>query len=154
MPYTTAFLYELLRYTSVAALGVGHRAVDDVQIAGYTIPKGTQIITNLWALHHDPEFWEDPEEFRPERFLDEHGDLVSADHPNRKNLMPFGAGPRVCLGESLALTRLFVWTAALIQRFRIVPSQGSSLDLVEAHSYVFVGTLSSKSYRVIFHSRG
>ncbi len=153
MPYTRAFLYELLRYTSIVALGVVHRAVETVQIVGYTIPEGTRIQTNLWALHHDPEFWKDPEEFRPERFLDEHGDLLLADHPNRKHLMPFGAGTRVCLGESLALTRLFIWTAALIQRFRILPAEGNTPDLAEANSYVFAGILASKSYRVIFHCR-
>ncbi len=88
MPYTRAFIYEVLRYTSIVPLSVSHRAIRDVQIGGYTIPKGTRIQPNLWALHHDLEFWTDPEEFRPERFLDANGEVVAADHPNRKHLMP------------------------------------------------------------------
>ncbi len=151
MPYTRAFIYEVLRYTSVVPLSMSHRAVQDVQIGGYTIPKDTRIQLNLWALHHDPEFWKDPEEFRPERFLDENGEVVAADHPNRKHLMPFGAGPRVCLGESLALTRLFVWTASMIQKFRIAPAEGNNVEIMAANSYWFNGTLSSHPYRVIFH---
>ncbi len=153
MPYTRAFIYEVLRYTSVVPLSVSHRAVQDVQIGGYTIPKDTRIQLNLWALHHDPEFWKDPEEFRPERFLDASGEVVPADHPNRKHLMPFGAGPRVCLGESLALTRLFIWTASMVQKFRIEPAKGNTVELIDANNYVFTATLSSKTYQVVFHCR-
>ena len=153
MPYTRAFIYEVLRYTSVAPLAVSHRAVQDVQIGGYTIPKDTRIQLNLWALHHDPEFWKDPEEFRPERFLDASGEVVPANHPNRKHLMPFGAGPRVCLGESLALTRLFIWTASMIQKFGIEPAHGNNVGLIDANNYVFTGNLSSQTYQVEFHCR-
>ncbi len=153
MPYTRALIYEVLRYTSVVPVTVSHRAVEKVRIGGYTIPKGTRVLPNLWALHHDPEFWKDPEEFRPERFLDEDGNVVPADHANRKHLMPFGAGPRVCLGESMALVRLFIWTAAMIQKFRVVPAEGNKPELIDTTSYLFNGTLSSQAYQVIFYSR-
>ncbi len=153
MPYTRAFIYEVLRYTSPVPLSVLHRATQDVDISGYNIPKGTQIQPNLWALHHDPDFWRDPENFRPERFLDDLGELIPADHERRKHLMPFGAGTRLCLGEPFALARLFIWTARLIQRFRIVPASGNDASLISAHSYQFRALSYSVPYDVIFTPR-
>ncbi len=151
MPYTRAFIYEALRYTTVVPMGVSHRALENVELGGFVIPKGTRIQLNLWALHHDPEFWTNPEEFRPERFLDESGRIVPADHPNRKHLMPFGAGTRVCLGEAFALARLFIWITAMIQRFSITPAEGT--ELTEAGNYKFHGVLGSEPYEVVFVNR-
>ncbi len=153
MPYTRAFIYEVLRYTSVVPLIVSHRTVQDVDIAGYTLPRDTQIKPNVWSLHHDPQFWGDPETFRPDRFLDNAGDIITADHPNRKHLMPFGAGARVCVGESLAMSRLFVWSATLIQRFRISPANGNQATLVAANNYRFRPVMMSEPYKVIFTRR-
>ncbi len=153
MPFTRACIYEALRYTSIVPLGVSHRATEDVEICGYLIPRGSHIKPNLWALHHDPEFWIDPEIFRPERFLSDAGELVSADHPHRKHLLPFGAGTRVCLGESMALARLFVWTVTMIQRFTITPAYGNAASLVAAENYRFSGMMSSDPYEVIFTPR-
>ncbi len=154
MPYTNATLLEALRYISTAPLSIIHRSLSDVELFGFFVPKNTLIITNLWALHHDPDVWGDPERFRPERFLDDDGHLVPADHIYRKNLMPFGAGTRVCVGESLAIARLFIWTARLVQRFDIVPAEGNDLTLTQADSYLFEGVVSkSMSYRVEFSER-
>ncbi len=100
--------------------GTTHSPVRDTAIPGYgVIPKGTIMMINTWALHHDESFWKDPEAIRPERFLDEEGQLLPPDHPNRKHVLPFGAGPRVCLGEVFARTRLFLWTTAVVGRYRI-----------------------------------
>ncbi len=153
MPYTRAFIYEVLRYTSVVPLGVGHRAEEDVEIGGFTVPKGIQIRTNLWSLHNDPDFWTNPEDFQPERFLDETGGVVPADHPNRKHLMPFGAGTRVCLGEAFALARLFIWITAMIQRFSITPAEGNNAELTDARNYKFVTVLQPDPYEVVFTNR-
>ena len=154
MPYTAATILEALRYVSTVALGVGHRCITDVELSGYFIPKDTRIFTNLWALHHDPDVWGDPERFRPERFLDDDGHLVPADHISRKNLIPFGAGTRVCVGESLALARLFIWIARLLQRFYITPTKGNDSNLTEVTNYIVQSQLlTSKPYRVQFSER-
>ncbi len=153
MPFTRACIYEALRYTSIVPLGVSHRVTADVEICGYAIPSGSHIKPNLWALHHDPEFWIDPENFRPERFMGGSGELVSADHPHRKHLLPFGAGTRVCLGESMALARLFIWTATMIQRFTVTPAYGNAASLVAAENYRFSGVMSSDPYEVVFTPR-
>ncbi len=154
MPYTTATILEALRYVSTVPLGIPHRSISDVEISGIFIPNDTLIFTNLWALHHNPDVWGDPERFRPERFLDDGGHLVPADHIYRKNLMPFGAGTRVCVGESLALTRLFIWIARLIQRFDIIPAEENDRIITFCENYKLNGVLmESTPYRVHFSER-
>ncbi len=127
MPYLRATILECLRHYTTATLGaLPHVANQDTELTGYgPVPKGTIVFINTWALHHDESFWDEPYKFCPGRFLDKNGDVVPADHPNRKHLLPFGAGPRVCLGETFAMARLFLWTAAVIQNFHITPAPES-----------------------------
>ncbi|ELU17903.1 hypothetical protein CAPTEDRAFT_104679 [Capitella teleta] len=126
MPYTQATMLELLRYASVVPLGVPRTSNEDTIIQGHNIPAGSTVLMNLYHLHHDEEFWMNPYEFQPERFLNDDGGLVSASHPNRRHLMPFGAGLRVCLGEILAKSRLFLVIASLTQKFDILPGESSA----------------------------
>jgi cytochrome P450 len=153
MPYCRAVLFEALRYVTILPVGVPHRTVEDVEIAGFHIPKDTDIMTNLWTLHHDPDFWRDPFVFLPERFLDDDGQLVKADHPNRKNLLPFGAGLRVCLGESMALARLFIWTATFAQRFTVIPASDNIASFTDPRKFRFEGVLRVSPYNVLFEKR-
>ncbi len=126
MPYLRATILETLRHFSITTLGGGsHVAREDTDLKGYgAIPRGTIFLINSWSLHHEKAFWGDPEKFRPERFLDENGEFLPADHPNRKHLLPFGAGPRVCIGEVFAMARLFLWTSALVNKFVISAAPG------------------------------
>ena len=126
MPYLRATILETLRHFSVTPLGAGvHVAKEDTELKGYgSIPKGTAFVVNAWNLHHEKAFWGDPGNFRPDRFLDEDGEFLPADHPNRKHVLPFGAGPRVCVGEAFAMTRLFLWTSALVNTFVITTAAG------------------------------
>ncbi len=126
MPYLRATILEMLRHFSITTLGGGpHVARQDTTLKSYgAIPRGTAFIINTWNLHHDNAFWGDPEKFRPERFLDEDGEFLAADHPNRKRLLPFGASPRVCVGEVFAMARLFLWTSALVNEFFISTVSG------------------------------
>ncbi|ELU02917.1 hypothetical protein CAPTEDRAFT_100001 [Capitella teleta] len=126
MPYTQATQLELLRYSSVAPLTLPHTSLEDIVIQGKTVPAGSNVLVNLYHMHHDEDFWENPFEFQPERFLGDDGGVVPASHPNRRHLMPFGAGPRVCLGEALAKSRLFLVIASLMQKFDILPGAVSA----------------------------
>ena len=121
MPYHRATLLEIDRLASIAPLGAPHVALVDSTVNNHSIPKGTQVITNLWSLHHDENFWDEPFAFKPERYLDEHGELLPPDHPNRVHTMPFGGGQRVCIGEVFAMSRMFLILATLIQKFEILP---------------------------------
>ena len=91
---------------------------------GYEIPKGTQVLINLPALHRNPKLWDNPTEFRPERHIDEAGNLTKSPY-----LLPFSTGRRQCVGESLAKMDLHVITATLLQRFNFYPEPGQKVDL-------------------------
>ena len=121
MPYLRATLLEIGRFASIVHVTIPHKATRTCKLDKYTIPKDTEVWVNLWALHHDGDLWEEPFEFVPERFLDADGGLVPADHPNRRNVMPFSAGHRVCMGEVFALSRMFLITARILQNFIILP---------------------------------
>lgn len=125
--YCRACVLELFRYATTGPLSIPHKAITDTYLRGHFVPKGTTVITNIWQLHHDPKLWDDPWEFIPERFLDNEGHVVLPDHPNRKHLLPFSAGPRVCVGEHLAHSRLFLWLTATLQKFSVEPETAGTL---------------------------
>ena len=87
LPYLKAFMHELNRAITLVPLGHMHAASADVQLQGYTIPKGSVIVSNLWGIHNDPAVWSDPEQFKPERFLNDKGEFVSRD-----GYVPYGVG--------------------------------------------------------------
>ncbi|KAM9659504.1 vitamin D 25-hydroxylase isoform 2-T2 [Trichechus inunguis] len=114
MPYTEAVLHEVLRFCNIVPLGIFHATLEDAVVRGYSIPKGTTVITNLYAVHFDEKYWRDPEVFYPERFLDSNGYFVK-----KKALIPFSLGKRHCLGEQLARMEMFLFFTALLQRFHL-----------------------------------
>ncbi|KAK7471858.1 hypothetical protein BaRGS_00035517 [Batillaria attramentaria] len=86
----------------------------------------TTVIPNLDSVLHDPEVWEDPDTFRPERFIGPDGKLI-----RYEEFIPFSTGRRVCLGESLARMELFLYLAAMIQHFRFLPPEDGQLPSLE-----------------------
>ncbi|KAF2361342.1 Cytochrome P450 [Trinorchestia longiramus] len=115
MPYMEAFISETLRYAAVVPL-ISHAPSQDTTLGPYHVPAGTMIITNLYGALHDPEVWESPEEFRPQRFLTADGRVKKDD-----NLIPFSVGRRSCLGESLARAEIFLFLATILQTFEVLP---------------------------------
>ncbi|KAL3870427.1 hypothetical protein ACJMK2_038495 [Sinanodonta woodiana] len=124
MPYTEAVILEALRYVTHAPLGVPHGAMEDVELEGYWIPKGCMLFINIWTAHHDPTIWGDPWIFRPDRFLDDNSELLPPEHTLRQSLVTFGAGKRVCVGENLAKSRIFLYLTTLIQKFDFLLPKG------------------------------
>ncbi|KFO32325.1 Steroid 17-alpha-hydroxylase/17,20 lyase [Fukomys damarensis] len=117
-----ATIREVLRIRPVAPVLIPHKAVTDSSIGEFTIDKDTNVLVNLWALHHSEEEWDRPDQFRPERFLDSAGSQLIT--PSLSYL-PFGAGPRSCVGEALARQEVFLCMAWLLQRFDFeVPEDG------------------------------
>nr|BAN14691.1 cytochrome P450 [Plautia stali] len=114
--YMEAFTMELQRIINVTPTTVSHRAKEDADVMGYRIPKDSIVLANLYSLHMSKDYWTDPENFRPERFIDENGAIVQYDF-----FIPFGLGKRRCIGEALAKTSLFLYLTALLQKFRIRP---------------------------------
>nr|WCR39970.1 ferruginol synthase CYP2 [Scutellaria baicalensis]WCR39971.1 ferruginol synthase CYP3 [Scutellaria baicalensis] len=113
LPYLQAVIKEVLRYHPPGPLLLPRAATVDQEINGYMIPKGTQILINAWAMGRDPSIWEKPESFEPERFLNKRTDFKGQDF----ELIPFGAGRRVCPGMPLANRILHQITATLVHNF-------------------------------------
>lgn len=93
-------------------MNLPHAVTRDVQLLGCTIPKGTTVIHQISSVMSDPEIFEEPERFVPERYLDESGNLKKIEE-----LVPFSIGKRVCLGEGLARMELFLFTANSFNRY-------------------------------------
>ena len=113
----------MLRISCIAPGSLLHKATADLTISGYSIPRGTHLVANFMSTHMDPEFWERPEDFCPDRFLDSTGTMLR-DIPH---FFPFSIGKRVCLGESLARVELFLFFTILVKNFQFLPARNQPL---------------------------
>lgn len=193
MPWTEAVICEVQRIKTILPLGVPHGTLDvwlslccccccfhvafalfleqiqcfnvcfkDCELAGYRIPKGAMVVPVWWAMNLDPTLWSDPLQFRPERFLvrASHGEwtLIKPDH-----FLPFQSGRRMCIGDELGKTIIFLFTVTLLQRFRltfppqfedyqpVVAPDGKRTDEMPRPDYGF--TLVPHPYPVALHPR-
>ncbi|XP_041348374.1 steroid 17-alpha-hydroxylase/17,20 lyase-like isoform X1 [Gigantopelta aegis] len=135
LPYTEAVLHEVMRLSSVVPLSLPHCTICDTKIGDNDVPQGTMVLLNLWMMHHDPDKWTDVEAFKPERFLDETGAMA----PKPDSWLPFSAGRRVCLGESVAKQELVLLLAGYMRQFKISLPDGVKPDF-EAIGGGFVRT--------------
>ena len=129
MHYTNAVMEESLRMASLAPLAAPHVTKVDIQVKTYTIPKGTAVFPNLYHIMHDPEYWQDPEEFKPERFLDADGKFH---HDER--VIPFSTGKRYCIGQSLAEKEFFLFFSGILQAYRLTAMPGTKLPGIDINS--------------------
>jgi cytochrome P450 len=115
LPRTRAVLDETLRLYP-PAWAIGRQPREDAVLAGVIVPKGTQVIVCPWVLHRDERFYPDPARFWPDRWL-------SLPPPPRFAYLPFGAGPRVCIGSHFALAEAALVLATLLQsaNFELAP---------------------------------
>jgi cytochrome P450 len=114
LPYTRMVIDEAMRLYPPAPMLTGRVAREADEICGRPIPKGTEIAVLPWVVHRHRMLWDDPDRFDPERFSRER----SASRP-RFAYLPFGAGPRICIGAQLALTEVSLLIASLAQRYRL-----------------------------------
>ncbi len=112
LPWTTACFEETMRLYPPAAM-ITRSAVDDDKFEDYEIPKGSQIILAPWILHRHKTLWDHPERFDPERFFGENRNKI-----DRFAYLPFGVGPRVCIGARFAMQEGVIIMATLIKHFR------------------------------------
>jgi cytochrome P450 len=96
------------------AYAIGREARADCEIGGYAVPAGTIVFVSPWVMHRDPRWFDEPQAFRPERWA---GDL--AKELPRFAYMPFGGGPRICIGNRFAMMEATLILATVIQRFRL-----------------------------------
>ncbi|KAJ4974560.1 hypothetical protein NE237_007734 [Protea cynaroides] len=131
LPYLNAVVKETLRLHPVIPLLVPHCPSQSCTIGQFTIPKGTNVFLNIWKIHRDPDAWEDPSEFLPERFLrDNNGYDYKG---NNFNYLPFGSGRRICAGISLAERMSMYMLATLLHSFEWKLPDNAELDLSDEY---------------------
>jgi cytochrome P450 len=122
MPYGEMLVKESMRLYP-PAWGTSRDVIEDVEIGGYPVKKGSPVVMSFHAMHRDPRYWDEPERFNPERFNPENEKRIP-----KYVYLPFGAGPRVCIGNTFAMMEARLILATIAQRF--------TLTLVPGHQVV------------------
>lgn len=118
--YTDAVISESLRLRP-PAWAIGRTAIAEHRAGEHTITKGSIVVVSPWLLHHDPRWWHDGDTFRPERWLE-------VDDRPRYAYMPFGAGPRACVGRPFAQTEATLVLATIARRWRLRVRPGAPIE--------------------------
>ncbi|XP_046579638.1 cytochrome P450 2J6-like isoform X2 [Haliotis rubra] len=111
-----ASIIEALRIGSITTSSLPHVSVEDTQIGDYHIPKGTSVVASLYSLHRDPKYFPEPEVFKPERHIDANGVVTRP-----KSFLPFGVGPRLCVGDTMVRVGVFMFFTTIMQNYTITP---------------------------------
>ncbi|CDP14026.1 unnamed protein product [Coffea canephora] len=145
IPYLKAVVLEGLRRHPPGHFVLPHSVTEAVELEGYVVPKNATVNFMVAEMGWDPKVWENPMEFRPERFLEEkmagdnsEGQLFDVTGSKEIKMMPFGAGRRVCPGSNLALLHLEYFVANLIWHFEWRAVDGDDVDLSEKQEFTVV----------------
>ncbi|KAJ8916565.1 hypothetical protein NQ315_000209 [Exocentrus adspersus] len=123
LKYLEMFIKETLRLFPIAYI-VGRELHEDVDLGDYVLPAGASVVTSISATHTNKEYWPDPYNFNPERFLPEE---VAKRHPCA--YLPFSYGPRNCIGAKFSMMNMKVVLASVVRKFKISTSYGSVRDV-------------------------
>jgi cytochrome P450 len=121
LPYTEMVVRESMRLYPPAP-GFAREPIEDVSIGGYVVPRGSLISVNTYAMHRDRRFFDDPERFDPERFA-----AGWEEHIGRYAFLPFGGGPRVCIGNGFAMMEARLILATVVQRWHLSLEPGQEI---------------------------
>ncbi|XP_055385564.1 probable cytochrome P450 305a1 [Condylostylus longicornis] len=146
LPFTEAFLMEVQRFFHIVPISGPRRALKDVKLGNYNIPKNTTVLIGLKSVLMDKNYWGDPECFRPERFLDDEiYTTISSEY-----FMPFGQGKRRCLGDSLARSCLHTFFVGILKNFKL---KLGAKETIPSLNLIPGLTLSAKPYKISFLPR-
>ncbi|KAJ1274959.1 hypothetical protein BS78_05G099300 [Paspalum vaginatum] len=143
--YLKLVIKEALRLHCPVPLLLPRRCRETCQVMGYDIPKGTSVLINVWAICRDPKYWEDAEQFKPERFEKSNLDYKGTNF----EFLPFGSGRRMCPGANLGVANMELALASLLYHFDWkLPSgvEPKDVDVWEA-----LGLIASKKQDLILH---
>ncbi|KAK0223130.1 cytochrome P450 [Armillaria fumosa] len=126
LPYIQAVIKETHRFRPVAPIAIPHGTLAAEEYRGYMIPKGATIFVNTWGIFHDPDVYDEPEDFNPDRYLlTEHGTKLGVDDSAFRSNLAFGSGRRICPGIHLANNSLMLNTMNLIWAFQFSRAEDS-----------------------------
>ena len=129
--YLEAVIKEVQRMSSILSL-LPRRVTKTFELKGYTIPKNSIVMCNIYSSLNDANIWNEPHKFNPDRFLDAEGKLINPS----EEYVPFGLGKRACLGKTLAVMELYLFSAAIFQRFRFEPENPGELPSLKGHIHI------------------
>lgn len=128
LKYTEMIAKESMRLYP-PAYGVGRQAIEDCEIGGFRIRRGSQLFMFQWVTQRDPRFFSDPDEFKPERWTEDFINTLP-----KYAYFPFGGGPRACIGNYFAMMEIVLLMATIGQRFRFSVQQEKPVELLPAMS--------------------
>ncbi|XP_075559949.1 cytochrome P450 1A1-like [Dermacentor variabilis] len=135
LPFTMAYMMETFRCHPFAPIGMPHKTSTDTTIGTVAIPKDTGVLFNAYRVNHDPRLWDEPEKFRPDRFLDP---VTGTLRQDAGPLLSFGLGARACPGEKLAHVEIFYILVRFMQRVSCSAIDNvSSVDMKSIGSSLF-----------------
>ena len=123
LKYTEKVIQESMRVLPPVYL-IGREAIEECVIGGFRVKKGTTLLMCQWLIHRDPRFFEQPEKFHPERWTEDFCRSMP-----KFAYFPFGGGPRLCIGNTFAMTEMVLVLAAIAQRFGFVAQPGHEVSL-------------------------
>ncbi|XP_017156013.1 cytochrome P450 306a1 [Drosophila miranda] len=124
LAFLRACISEVQRIRSVVPLGIPHGAERDFTVGKYRIAAGSMIVSLQWAIHMDPAVWPEPEQFRPDRFLNAEGHYSAP-----PQFVPFQTGKRMCPGDELARMMLTLFAGRILRRFHVEMVPGCDADM-------------------------
>ncbi|KAI0048472.1 cytochrome P450 [Auriscalpium vulgare] len=147
LPYVDAMIQEILRWHTVLSLGLPHAALEDDVYEGYFIPKGSLIMTNTWAMMHDPKVYPDPDAFNPARYVTADGQFTEDPAVNAN----FGFGRRICPGRHLVDSTLYLVVVSVLAAFEVrgapgTPAEGAFTDALVSHPEEFACAIVPRDY--------
>ncbi|GAB4839857.1 hypothetical protein Ancab_020566 [Ancistrocladus abbreviatus] len=139
MPYLRSVILEGLRRHPPGHFVVPHAVAEEVELGGYVVPKNAMVNFMVADMGWDPEVWENPMEFKPERFLPkERGEEFDITGSREIKMMPFGVGRRMCPAHGLAILHLEYFVANLVWNFEWKTADGEDVDLSEKQEFTIV----------------
>ncbi|XP_004505592.1 geraniol 8-hydroxylase-like [Cicer arietinum] len=145
LPYLQAVIKETFRLHPAVPFLIPRKANANVEICGYTIPKDAQVFVNVWAMGRNSSIWENANLFSPERFLTSEIDYKG----HHFELIPFGAGRRICPGLPLAVRTLYLMLGSLINCFNWKLEDGFKIDDMNMDEHFGMTLAKAQSVRVI-----
>lgn len=146
LPYLQAVVKEALRLHPSTPLSLPHYSFESCEINGYHIPANTRLITNVWAIGRDPDAWDNPLEFDPDRFLPGGKAYNIEPHGNDFEFIPFGAGRRICPGKQTGILFLQYLLGAVVHGFDWRLPDGEVIDMKETPGLVMPKTIPIKAF--------